>query len=64
MPVRWQGWLVLLAYFGLLYAGIYSLAPSRGSKAFLIFFLGLTALLIVVLLWKGERPLRFRWGGK
>jgi len=61
MPVRWQGWAVLLGYLGLLYAGIYGLTPGRGAAVYLLV---LTALLVVVVVWKGERPVRWRWDGE
>jgi hypothetical protein len=61
MPVRWQGWLVLAGYLGLVYAGIYFIAPSRSARVLAAYLIALTALLIVILVWKGERPLRWRW---
>jgi hypothetical protein len=63
MPVRWQGWVVLFGYLGLAYAGIYLFVPSRNALALALYLLILTALLIGILVWKGERPLRWRWGG-
>jgi hypothetical protein len=60
LPVRWQGWLVMFGYLGLVYAGVYLLLTPRALATYLI---ALTALLIVILAWKGERPLRWRWGG-
>jgi drug/metabolite transporter (DMT)-like permease len=62
MPVRWQGWLVLFGYLGLVYAGIYFIAPSRSARVLALYLFGLTVLLVVILAWKGERPLRWRWG--
>jgi hypothetical protein len=61
MPVRWQGWFVLFAYLGLVYVGIYSIVPSR---ALAIYLLALTVLLAVLVAWKGERPVRWRWDGE
>ena len=62
MPVRWQGWLVLFGYLGLIYAGIYFIAPSRSARVLAIYLIAITALLVVILVWKGQRPLRWRWG--
>jgi hypothetical protein len=62
LPVRWQGWVVLLLYFVMLLGGVaYFRAQQnvRGSWAYLI---GLTAILIVIIAAKGERPLKWRWG--
>jgi drug/metabolite transporter (DMT)-like permease len=64
MPVRWQGWVVLFGYLGLVYAGIYWLAPSRSASVLAFYLLIITALLVVICAWKGERPLRWRWGGE
>ena len=64
MPVRWQGWLVLVAYLGLVYVGIYSFVPSRSGYALAIYLLALTILLGGLVAWKGERPVRWRWDGE
>jgi len=63
LPVRWQGWLVFAAYGALLYGAIYYFKAQNNAVALLISVLGLTALLIVIVAVKGERPLRWRWGG-
>jgi hypothetical protein len=62
LPVRWQGWVVFIAYLALLYAGIYYFKPTRATSSLLIYLLALTAALIVVVAVKGERPVRWRWG--
>ena len=64
MPLRWQGWVVLFAYLGLVYVGIYSFVPSRSGRALALYLLVLTLLLIVVVAWKGEKPARWRWDGE
>jgi hypothetical protein len=64
MPVRWQGWVVLFGYLGLVYAGIRWLAPSRSASVLAFYLLTITAFLVVICAWKGERPLRWRWGGE
>ena len=62
LPVRWEGWLVFVAYLALLYAGIhYIFGPT--SKLGLGIYIGvLTAALVAIVFIKGERPLRWRWG--
>jgi len=73
VPVKWQGWLVLLVYVGLIL--ILTLTISRekdipenldsGSNV-LVFALPiilLTALLIFICYKKGEKP-RWQWGPK
>jgi hypothetical protein len=64
LPVRWQGWVVLAAYLALAFAGIRYLDPLRGVAGLLIYLLVLTALLIAVVVAKGERPVGWRWGNQ
>ena len=64
MPLRWQGWVVLFGYLGLVYVGIRSFVPSRGGAALALYLLVLTVLLIVLVAWKGEKPVGWRWGGE
>jgi hypothetical protein len=64
LPVRWQGWCVLALYIILLFAGIeYSRVDA--NSAFLPLYVGaLTLVLLVIVVWKGERPPRWRLGGE
>jgi drug/metabolite transporter (DMT)-like permease len=62
LPVRWQGWLVLVGFLGLFFAGIYYFTPRRATLCLLLYIVVLTALLIAIVALKGERPLRWRWG--
>lgn len=64
MPTRWQGWLVLGGYLGLVGAGIGWFIASQNRGGLLLYLLALTALFVIVLAWKGEKPLRWRWGGR
>lgn len=59
LPVRWQGWAVLGTYLALIYGG--SLVFSPRDAGFLAYLVVLTALLIVIVVVKGEKPLRWRW---
>jgi len=56
LPVKWQGWVVILAYILLI---IGSLALSHTFWYILLF----TALLILICWIKGEKP-GWRWGNK
>lgn len=69
VPVRWQGWLILFVYIGLIFTLAISREkyipgnPDSGSN-FLTFALPiiiLTALLIFICYKKGEKP-RWQWG--
>jgi drug/metabolite transporter (DMT)-like permease len=63
LPVRWQGWLVFAAYLALLLGGLYYFKAQRSAAGVLVYVLALTAVLIVIIAIKGERPLGWRWGG-
>jgi hypothetical protein len=62
LPVRWQGWVVLAAYAALLFAGIDLFKARRDSSSLLLYFVVLTAVLVAIIAFKGEGPLRWRWG--
>ena len=59
LPVTWQGWLTVLAYFALLVGGLAAL-PASPSRV--VYVIAITALLVAVVVWKGEKPFRWRWG--
>ena len=62
LPSRWQGWVVLAIYAVLLVAGIVGVHPGRRTQSsFVLYVVGVTALLVLVCWWKGEPP-RWRWG--
>ena len=56
-PCCWQGWVVLFIYVALVIAASLLVPPNKVSP----YFAGLTAILILICLLKGERP-RWRWG--
>ena len=58
-PRRWQGWVVMLAYFGALLAPRFYASEHVGL--FVAYAFGVTALLIAICIWKGEAP-KWRWG--
>ena len=64
LPVRWQGWAALAVYFALLFGGIYYLKAQRSAPAVLTYVVVLTIALVAIIAVTGERPARWRWGGK
>lgn len=64
LPARWQGWVVIVAYFALLFGGIYYLKTQGNAPVLLVYVVLLTVALLVVVAATGERPLRWRWGGR
>ena len=63
-PARWQDWVVIVAYFALLFGGIYYLKTQRNAPVLLVYVVVLTVALLAVVAATGERPVRWRWGGK
>ena len=62
LPLRWQGWAVLVAFFALLAAGnIWLFSPQHSPFVFLIYVAVLSAALIGICYAKGEPP-KWRWG--
>ena len=58
-PARWQGWAVFATYAALLFC----VRQIISAPAYRIpYVIGVTVLLILIVAWKGERPLRWRWG--
>jgi hypothetical protein len=60
-PKCWQGWLVFLAYFGLIGGGAWFFLERNLIPCFLTYVAALSLGLIFVCWWKGEPP-RWRWG--
>lgn len=63
LPLVWQGWVVLAAFFVLLAAGAWFCHPERSPWPYLIYTTLLSILLIAVCWRKGEPP-SWRWGDK
>ena len=61
-PTAWQGWVVLLVFFALVFGGAATILPRRGPPLFLLYTVLLVVVLIAICWIKGERP-RWRWGG-
>jgi hypothetical protein len=62
LPVRWQGWFVLLAYIGLLLSGFAYFTAQRSTLGLLVSPVITTAALVAICYLKGERPVKWRWG--
>ncbi len=58
LPASWQGWVVFILYLTLV-IGTARLAPSD-TKLPIIFVL--TVMFIIVVVFTGERPAKWRWG--
>ena len=61
VPATWEGWLVLLGYFGALAWGAAHYLPQRENDGFLLFTFAVTVALVLVCYLTGEPP-RWRWG--
>ncbi|HSY47605.1 MAG TPA: hypothetical protein VLC46_02215 [Thermoanaerobaculia bacterium] len=62
LPLTWQGWLVLGAFFVLMIVAAFLFPPREQLMSFIACTGVLSILLIVVCVVKGEPP-RWRWGG-
>ena len=60
VPVRWQGWVVMIGFLVALILGALLILP-RGPYAFLGWVGVVSAALTGICYWKGEAP-RWRWG--
>ena len=59
LPASWQGWTTALLYAALLAGGLLSL---QAPAARLIYAGSVTIAFIAIVIWKGERPAKWRWG--
>ena len=59
LPVTWQGWVTVLVYVALLVAGLNVIVTPLPK---FIYIAVVSLLLIGVVVWKGEKPARWRWG--
>jgi hypothetical protein len=55
-PIRWQGWVVWLAFVVLLLGGAIMLPPSLGGIGIALWGCLLGGLLMAICWWKGEPP--------
>jgi hypothetical protein len=63
MPDTWQGWLVILGFALSAVVGIFLFPPEHDVGGFVLYFTGITVVLIGVCYAKGEPP-AWRWGKK
>jgi hypothetical protein len=63
LPVRWQGWLVLVLYAALVFGGIRVFIGGKHAAYFVLYMTALSVALFAICAWKGDAP-RWRWGGK
>ncbi|HLH96459.1 MAG TPA: hypothetical protein VKW08_15190 [Xanthobacteraceae bacterium] len=61
LPVRWEGWLVIAGFVGLLVLGSFLFPPRTEIALYLIYVVLLSVLLGAICWLKGE-PTRWRWG--
>jgi uncharacterized membrane protein YhaH (DUF805 family) len=60
LPLRWQGWLVMLAYIAVILTAGFTLAHQH-LAAFIAFAVLVSAAFVGICYWKGE-PAKWRWG--
>ena len=61
VPVKWQGWLVVIIGIAILIAGIYVGDTDDAPGAAVLGFLLMLTLIFTFGYWKGEKP-RWQWG--
>lgn len=61
VPVKWQGWFVLVIALAIAFAGVYVGDTDGAPGAALLGFLLMLALIFIFGYWKGEKP-RWQWG--
>ncbi len=61
LPLRWQGWVVMLCFIGALVGG--TPIAEKDVTLFIGYAIVLSFVLVVICWWKGEAP-RWRWGGR
>lgn len=57
-PSKWQGWLAMFVFIGLILTGVYRFPPNENMPAFLAVVIFGALGFIAVCWWKGEPP---RW---
>jgi drug/metabolite transporter (DMT)-like permease len=63
LPIAWQGWAVTIAYIIMLFGGVYIAKTNTtlSGAAFVLYFIGITVVLIGICWLKGEKP-GWHWG--
>lgn len=61
-PITWQGWLAFGLWLAAFTSGLYFIRPgTHPPLLFVAYVAGMTAVLLALCAWKGEKP-RWRWG--
>lgn len=55
LPITWQGWVVFIAYLGLVAAGVGALRAGAPLLAFLLYVFGLSSGFLAVCWLKGDK---------
>jgi len=61
LPCSWKGWVVLGVWLILIIALSIVFSPNKSLIKFLVAIGSSTALVLLVCIWKGEKP-KWRWG--
>lgn len=63
VPSCWQGWVVLIGYLVLCFAGLLLLRPPKQVLSYALYQAAL-AIAFITICWKKGEPPRWRWGDK
>jgi hypothetical protein len=63
LPLRWQGWAVLVSFVVLLVLGGALFPPATKAVLYALYVAGLSAAVVGIAYLKGE-PTKWRWGGR
>jgi len=61
-PATGQGWLVVAIYFALIFGGVLFLRAYPSAWPLRIWVVAVSIVLVVIVVAKGERPVKWRWG--
>lgn len=61
VPVKWQGWLVIVIGIAILEVGVYIGETHNAPEAVVIAAILMVGLIFFFGFWKGEKP-RWQWG--
>jgi hypothetical protein len=59
MPTRWQGWVVLIVWILVLFAGIGAIGSDHIARAA---FMGIMLVILLSICYLKGEPLKWRWG--
>ena len=64
LPIKWQGWVVLLAYVLLITIGSVILSDSSKAQIWLIPYILFLTILLILICWKKGEKAECKWGNK